>query len=59
MFRVKLGLEKRREADFDVSFIPFLVFGHFCGQSYENMKILRNIHLHFARQDGQDGKNRK
>ena len=28
-----------------VSFIPFLVFGHFWQQSYENMKILRNLCL--------------
>ena len=33
-----------------------LVFGHFWGQSYENTKILRNLSLYFARQDGQDGK---
>ena len=37
----------------------FQVFGHFWRQSYENMKILRNLCLHFARQDGQDGKKRK
>ena len=42
-----------------VSFIPFFVFGHFWRQCNKNMKILRNICLHFARQDGQDGKNRK
>ena len=41
-----------------VSFIPFLVFGHFWRQSYKNMKILRNLCLNFARQDGQE-KNRK
>jgi hypothetical protein len=40
----------------NVSFIPFLVFGHFWQLSYENTKILRNLCLHFARQDGQDGK---
>ena len=34
----------------------FLVFGHFW---HEVTKILRNLCLHFARQDGQDGKNRK
>ena len=33
-----------------------LVFGHFWGLSYENKKILRNLCLHFAGQDGQDGK---
>ena len=37
----------------------FLVFGHFCQGSYESTKILRNLCLHFARQDGQDGKNIK
>ena len=34
----------------------FCVFGHFLQRSYENTKILRNLPLHFARQDGQDGK---
>ena len=34
----------------------FLVFGHFWRRSYKNTKILRNLFLHFARQDGQDGK---
>ena len=33
-----------------------MVFGHFWQQSYENTKILHNLCLHFARQDGQDGK---
>ena len=28
-------------------------------RSYESTKILRNLCLHFARQDGQDGKKRK
>ena len=41
------------------SHFSFLVFGHFWQRSYENTKILRNLCLHFARQDGQDGKNRK
>ena len=40
----------------NVSFIPFLVFGHFWRQCYENTKILGNLCLHFARQDGQDRK---
>ena len=31
----------------------FLVFGHFWQQSYENMKILHNFCLHFAKQDGE------
>ena len=34
----------------------FLVFVHFWRQSYENTKILRNLCLRFARQDGQDRK---
>ena len=37
----------------------FPVFGHFWRWSYENTKILRNLCLHFARQDGQGGKNGK
>ena len=37
----------------------FLVFRHFWRWSYENMKILCNHCLHFARQDGQDRKNPK
>ena len=41
---------------FIVSFIPFFVFGHFWRQSYKNTKTLCNLCLHFARQDGQDGK---
>ena len=44
---------------FDSFHFSFLVFGHFWRQSYENTKILRNLCLHFARQDGQDGKNGK
>ena len=35
------------------------MFGNFWQQSHENTKILRNLCLHFARQDGQEGKNRK
>jgi hypothetical protein len=34
----------------------FLVFGHFWQESYKNTKILRNLCLNFARQDGQDTK---
>ena len=41
------------------SHFSFLVFGNFWRQSYKNMKILCNLCLHFARQDGQDGKNQK
>ena len=37
----------------------FLVLGHFWRWSYENAKILCNLCLHFARQDGQDRKKRK
>ena len=44
---------------FHSSHFSFLVFGHFWRQSYENTKILRNLCLHFARQDGQDGKKQK
>ena len=44
---------------FIVSFIPFFVFGHFWRQSYKNTKILHNLCLHFARQDGQYWKNGK
>jgi hypothetical protein len=42
--------------DICVLFIPFLVFGHFWQQSYENTKILRNLCLHFTRQDGKKWK---
>ena len=42
-----------------VSFIPFLVFGHFWRRSYKNMKILHNLCLHFTWQDGQEGKKPK
>ena len=44
---------------FRSSKISFLVFGHFWRRSYENMKILQILCLHFARQDGQGGKKRK
>ena len=44
---------------FRSSHLSFLVFGHFWRQSYENTKVLRNLCLHFARQDRQDGKKRK
>ena len=44
---------------FRSSHFSFLVFGHFWRQSYEYTKILRNPCLHFARQDGQDGKKQK
>jgi hypothetical protein len=33
-----------------------LAFGNFWRRSYENAKVLRNLCLHFERQDGQDGK---
>ena len=32
------------------------VFGHFWWQRNDNTKIFHNLCLHFARQDGQDGK---
>jgi hypothetical protein len=41
---------------FHSSHFSFLVFGHFWRLNYENANILRNLCLHFARQDGQDGK---
>ena len=41
---------------FRSSHFSFLVFGHFWQRSYKNTKILRNLCLHFARQDGQEGK---
>ena len=44
---------------FRSSCFSVLVFGHFWPQSYENTKILRNHCLHFAREDGQDGKKQK
>ena len=44
---------------FRSSHFSFLVFGHFWRRNYENTKILHNLCLHFARQEGQDGKNRK
>ena len=44
---------------FRLSHFSFLVFGHFWQLSYENTKILHNLCLFFARQDGQDGKNQK
>ena len=37
----------------------FFVFGHSWRRIYENMKILLNLCLHFARQDAQDGKKRE
>ena len=36
-----------------------MVFGHFWQQSYKNTKILRNLCLHEARQDGHDRKKLK
>jgi len=41
------------------SHFSFLVFGHFCTQSYKNKKILRNLCLYFVRQDGQDRKKKE
>ena len=42
-----------------MSHMGFWGFGHFWIRSYENTKILYNLCLHFARQDGQDRKKRK
>ena len=39
-----------------VSFIPFFVFGFLVTFGNKVTKILRNLCLHFARQDGQNGK---
>ena len=41
-----------------VSFIPFFIFGFWSllTTKLRNTKILHNLCLHFARQDGQDGK---
>ena len=36
-----------------------VTFGHFWQQSYKSTKLLRNLCLHFGRQDWQDGKKRK
>ena len=44
---------------FRSSHLSFLVFCHFWQRSYENMKILHILCLHFAQQDGQDGKKQK
>ena len=44
---------------FRLSHFLFLFFGHFWQQSYETTKILHNLCLHFARQDGQDRKKQK
>ena len=41
------------------SHFSFWVLGHFWQRSYENTKILCNLCLHLARQDGQDGKKLK
>ena len=43
-----------------VSFIPFFIFGFWSFlQIHKNTKILCNLCLYFARQDGQDEKKRK
>ena len=44
---------------FHSSHFSFLAFGHFWRQSHENKKKLPNLFLHFARQDGPDGKSHK
>ena len=52
-----LGLQKNKLL-FHSSNFSFLVFGHFWHSIMYNevTKILRNVCLHFARQDGQDRK---
>ena len=44
----------------NVLFIPCFVFGFWSllAKKFNNMKLLRNLSLHFARQDGQDGRKR-
>ena len=67
LFHLKESLphvsERRKSKFFEIIFWSFhfwfLVFGHFWQWIYENMKMLCNLCLHFARQDGQDGKNPK
>ena len=49
-------LSQNQPLMFRSSHFWFLVFGHFWRWSYKNTKILGNLCLHFARQDGQDGK---
>ena len=44
---------------FHSSHLSFWIFGRFWRQSYKNTKILCALCLHFARQDGQDGKKQK
>ena len=44
---------------FRSSHFSFFDFWSLMAKIYENTKILRNLCLHFARQDGQDGKKRK
>ena len=44
---------------FHSSHFSFFVFGHFWQRTYENMKILRGLCLHFASQDGGDRNKRK
>ena len=39
-----------------ISFFVFLFWSLLMTKCYKNMKILYNLCLHFARQDGQDGK---
>ena len=58
--RGKKLVSKNKKRIFNIMFCSshfwFLVFGHFWPRSYENTKIVRNLGLHFARQDGHDGK---
>ena len=43
----------------ETSHFSFFVFDHFWRWSYKNTKISHNLCLHFARQDEQEGENRK
>ena len=54
-----LQLSKKENLMFSSSHFSFLVFDHVWWRSYENMEILCNLWIHFARQDGQDGKKRE
>jgi hypothetical protein len=54
-------LHKSQHIKTYVSFIPFFIFWFLVtfGDEVTKTKFLRNVCLHFARQDGQDRKNGK
>ena len=54
-------LHKSQHIKTYVSFIPFFIFWFLVtfGDEVTKKKILRNLCLHFARHDGQDGKKQK